>query len=57
MKKNPTALARLLVMEAHDSVFHQKVLPTLTQLRSEYWIPNGRICEKGLVEMQLVQPV
>ena len=35
-------LARLLVLDAHEEVFHQKTRPTLTQVRSNYWIPRGR---------------
>ena len=35
-------IARLLVNDAHDAVFHQKVSPTLVQFRTEYWIPSGR---------------
>ena len=35
-------LSELLIREAHDQVFHQKVSPTLVQLRSEYWVPKSR---------------
>ena len=35
-------LSELLISEAHDKVFHQKVSPTLVQLRSEYWVPKSR---------------
>ena len=37
-----SGFSKLLVTEAHDQVFHQKVAPTLVQLRSEYWIPRSR---------------
>ena len=35
-------LARLVVLDAHEEVFHQKTRAMLTQLRSNYWIPRGR---------------
>ena len=46
-KKHPifvpqSHLARLLVLDAHEEVFHQKTRATLTQLRSNYWVPQGR---------------
>ena len=37
-----STLARLLVLDAHEEVFHQKTRPTLTQVRANYWIPRGR---------------
>ena len=35
-------LAILLVLEAHDNVFHQKERSTLTEVRTNYWIPRCR---------------
>ena len=35
-------LARLIVINAHDRVFHQRERSTLAELRSRYWIPQGR---------------
>ena len=35
-------ITKLIIWEAHDEVYHQKVRATLTQLRMDYWIPRGR---------------
>ncbi len=35
-------LAELIVLKAHDAVFHQKERSTLTEIRTTYWIPRGR---------------
>ena len=35
-------LAELIVKEAHQNVFHQKERATLTEVRTNYWIPQCR---------------
>ena len=35
-------VTKLLVLEAHEQVFHNKVAQTLAQLRSRYWVVRGR---------------
>ena len=42
-------LAKLIVIEAHDNVFHQKERATLTEVRSNYWIPQCRRLVRNLV--------
>ena len=42
-------LTQLLIKKAHDVVYHQRVVPTLTQLRSMYWIPRGRQIVKKVI--------
>ena len=49
-----SVLTDLIIKQAHDEVFHQKVSPTLTQLRTEYWVPRGRqIVRKLLLKCAL----
>ena len=33
---------RLVILDCHEKVFHNKVYETLTQLRSEYWVVKGK---------------
>ena len=42
-------LAELIVLQAHDAVFHQKVRSTLTEIRTTYWIPRGRQLVKNVL--------
>ena len=42
-------ITKLIIQEAHQQVFHQKVAATLTQLRAEYWIPRGRQIVKSII--------
>ena len=35
-------LVELLVLEAHEQVKHEGTKSTLTQLRTQYWLPKGR---------------
>ena len=37
-----TKLSTLLIMDAHRRVLHMGVASTLAELRSRFWIPNGR---------------
>ena len=37
-----SVLTDLSIKEAHNEVYHQTVSHTLTQLRTEYWVPRGR---------------
>ena len=47
-------LTKLIIKEAHERVFHQKVAATLTQLRAEYWIPRGRQIVKTVISTCLL---
>ena len=42
-------LAVFLIWEAHESVFHQKERPTLTKVRTNYWIPRCRRLIRSLL--------
>ena len=42
-------LAVLLILEAHENVFHQKERPTLTEVRTNYWIPKCRRLIRSLL--------
>ena len=47
-------LANLIVLEAHDRVFHQKERATLTEIRTTYWVPQGRKLVRRLLPMCLL---
>ena len=40
----------LLIGQAHEKVFHQRVNPTLVQLRSNYWPPSARRCIQAVLQ-------
>ena len=40
---------RLIILDCHEKVFHNKVNETLTQLGSEYWVLKGREAVKEVV--------
>ena len=40
---------RLVVLRAHERVFHNGVKETLTEVRSQYWITNGRAVIQKMV--------
>ena len=42
-------LAKLIVIESHENVFHQKERATLTEVRSNNWIPQCRRLVRNLV--------
>ena len=42
-------LTRLIVVQAHQRVYHDCVKETLTELRSEYWLVKGRQFIKKVV--------
>ena len=42
-------LGKLLITVAHESVFHQKERATLTAIRTNYWIPQGRKLIRNLL--------
>ena len=49
-------LAKLLIEEAHDNVYHQKEKATLVEVRANYWIPQCRkIGTKYAEEMLTLQ--
>ena len=43
-------LAVLIVRSAHKKVFHNGVKDTLTQIRTKYWIVQGRSLVKGIIQ-------
>ena len=44
---------RLVVLCAHERVFHNGVKETLTEIRSQYWITNGRAGVQKLIHAWL----
>ena len=40
---------KLIVLHAHERVFHNGVKETLTEIRSQYWITNGRTVVQRLI--------
>ena len=40
---------QLFIKDAHDEVYHKKVTATLTQVRTEYWMPRGRQIVKKVI--------
>ena len=40
---------QLVVLHAHERVFHNGVKKTLTEIRSQYWITNGRAVVQKLI--------
>ena len=40
----------LIVFQAHEIVHHQRIQPTLTQVRSRFWIPRGRQKVKSVIK-------
>ena len=43
-------LATLIVRYAHERVFHNGIRDTLTEVRSKYWILQGRSLVKSIVQ-------
>ena len=46
----PSRLAKLLIEEAHDNVYHQKEKATLVEVRANYWIPQYRKLVRSLLK-------
>ena len=42
-------LTKLVILDCHDAVFHQRVTATLTQLRNDYWVPTGRRMVRNVI--------
>ena len=40
---------RLVILRAHERVFHNGTKETLTEIRSQYWITNGRAIVRKLI--------
>ena len=40
---------QLIIKDAHDEVYHQKITVTLTQVRTEYWMPRVRQIVKKVI--------
>ena len=40
---------QLVVLHDHERVFHNRVKETLTEIRSQYWITNGRAVVQKLI--------
>ena len=47
LENNPFSV--LVVKDAHNQVYHQRVRVTSTQVRSTYWIPSGRKFVKRVI--------
>ncbi len=43
-------LAEILIMDAHKRGLHTGVASTLAELRSQYWVPNGRQIVKRVIK-------
>ena len=54
-QKNPILLprsswlTRLVILEAHQIVFHGRIRETLAEVRERYWIPQGRKAVKSVL--------
>ena len=46
---NKSYLTELIILDCHRKVKHSKVKDTLNQLRSSYWIPQGRQTVKRII--------
>ena len=48
-------LTTMLVKQTHEGVMHGGLKPTLTELRSQYWICEGQKCHQtNIVQLQSV---
>ena len=49
---------RLVIEDAHSKVLHSGVLQTLSTIRQEYWIPQGRaVVKKALKDCRVCRCV
>ena len=45
---------RLLIKEVHERLIHAGVAHTLSQIREEYWIPQGRVAVRSVLSCCLI---